>query len=572
MKDHDQPLDDSTILQLCLERDRLLSDTEFARSPSMCKLLRFLVDYKLSGNSVPLKSYAIATDALGRHEDFDTQTDSYPRVQMGRLRRMLDNFYLRKGGENRLAIARNKYEILLEPNVAPSEKEADLIGESAEMASPEEPAARLPESELPPQPDLANDLRSHRRFVSFLGLAILLSLSIILGYLLWPTEDAPQDVDQIGYPAVALDLPGKDSGAPTDEIIQSIGNRLIRSLNGFGGMRIYDIRSSQQGNAGYVIRLRYLNPAAEEIELRLLDRVSGEILWSREIITTDKAVWQLEIDKAVVALAGHYGEVAQAEMSKIGSDDAIGYPCLLRFDVYIRYREQEKLGPVRKCLQESVARFPDDAHLLSILAFAQNMSESGNPDSQVKGVGMLLARKAEALDQRNAAANFAIAQSAFFAGDCATGVAWGEKAVALNPLNSRISGYLGLYMIGCNMPEGENYATRALELDPNADLTIAAAVAFQMLKRGEAEQARQLSSLYMASSPRVEPALELTYIISSAMLGEKREARQVWKSLAERYGFSEASSPREVLSQWIGSPTLREEIIRVMGRSGIFDN
>ena len=94
MSDSFDPSDESAVLQLCLERDRLLSDAEFARSPSMSKLLRFLVDYKLSGSSTPLKAYTIAVDALGRDENFDTQTDSYPRVQMGRLRRMLDNFYL----------------------------------------------------------------------------------------------------------------------------------------------------------------------------------------------------------------------------------------------------------------------------------------------------------------------------------------------------------------------------------------------------------------------------------------------------------------------------------------------
>ena len=131
-------MDDATALQLCLERDRLLSDPEFARSPSMCKLLRFLLDYKLSGNSVPLKSYTIATDALGRDVDFDTQTDSYPRVQMGRLRRMLDNFYLRKGGENRLLIAPNKYEIILVPNMAPSEDEDNLIGRRTVPVEPDE--------------------------------------------------------------------------------------------------------------------------------------------------------------------------------------------------------------------------------------------------------------------------------------------------------------------------------------------------------------------------------------------------------------------------------------------------
>ena len=126
-------------------------------------------------------------------------------------------------------------------------------------------------------------------------------------------------------------------------------------------------------------------------------------------------------------------------------------------------------------------------------------------------------------------------------------------------------------MIGCNLPEGEGYATRALELDPNADLTIAAVVAFQMLKRGEAEQARQLSSKYMASSPRDEPALELTYILSAAMLDDMSESRRAWRALAERYGLSATTPPRKVLSRFIFSPTLLDEVMAVVNRSRIFD-
>ncbi len=566
-------MDDEAALQLCLERDRLLSDSDFARSPSMCKLLRFLVDYKLSGNSVPLKSYTIATDALGRDANFDTQTDSYPRVQMGRLRRMLDNFYLRKGGENRLAIAPNKYEIILEPNIADPENGNTLIGQSTTSSDQEKRAFKPPEPESHPQLGMrtAVQRRSHRRFVGFLGIAILLTLISILAYLLWPDPDVNQDGNEIAYPRVALDLPDSTSGTPANELSESIGNHLVRGLNGFGGIRIFDIRSSPREKSGYLIKLRFLDSEVEEIELRLLDRASGEILWSREISTADEEAWKRELDKAIVALVGHYGKIAQTEMSKVKNNYSTGYPCLLQFDVYIRYREPEKLVPVRNCLQESVKRFPQDAHLLSVLAFAQNMSELSSPDPKVKGAGMLLARQAEALDHTNAAANFAVAQSAFFAGDCATGVAWGKKAVELNPLNSRISGYLGLYMIACNLPEGEGYAVRALELDPNADLTIAAAVAFQMLKRGEAEAARRLSSEYMVSSPRSEPALELTYILSSAMLNDKREARRAWKALAERFGLSENSPPRDVLSRWIASPTLLDEIMLVVDRSGIFE-
>ncbi|NRD90086.1 hypothetical protein C8024_12375 [Sphingopyxis sp. BSNA05] len=72
-----------------------------------------------------------------------------------------------------------------------------------------------------------------------------------------------------------------------------------------------------------------------------------------------------------------------------------------------------KRRPLQKCLQESVERFPNDAHLLSVSAFARNMSERFTEGSAARGAGMLLARKAEALNQNSAGANFAVAQSAF---------------------------------------------------------------------------------------------------------------------------------------------------------------
>jgi hypothetical protein len=369
-----------------------------------------------------------------------------------------------------------------------------------------------------------------------------------------------------------LDLQNEAAGERANELAETVGNQVIRGLNGFGGIRVFETASGQAAQSGYVIKLRFLEPAAERIELRLLDGASGEILWAKEIDTVNDDAMKLGVDRAIVALAGHYGEIAQAEMSKVENDYSVGYPCLLQFDLYVRYRDQEQLEPLRKCLQKSLKRFSHDAHLMSVLAFAKNMSEQSDSETRFKGVGMLLARRAEALDRSHAGANFAVAQSAFFDGDCDTGVAWGKKAVALNPLNSRISGYLGLYMIGCNLPEGELYAARALELDPNADLTIAAAVAFQKLKRGEAEAARQMSTEYMASSPRDEPGLELTYILSSALLGDKKEARKAWKILAERYGMTEKSPPREVLGRWISNPALLDDIMTVVDRSALFAN
>ena len=562
-------MDDADALQLCLERDRLLSDPEFARSPIMCKLLRFLVDYKLSGNSVPLKSYIIATDALGRNANFDPKTDSYPRVQMVRLRRMLDNFYLRNGGENRLVIAPNQYAIALEPNRPSTVDTNDLMGESDDSEVRE--SAELPPMDAMGEGRGLDHRRDARRPIARVLVGIILAmLTGVAAYLLWLDRDAGQDGREIAYPAVVLDLPTAAAGSREEELSESIGNHLVGRLKGFGGIRVFDSNAGTPEKSGYLIKVRFLNPKADKVELRLLTRDSGEILWSTEIDTSNAATWKLELDRAIVSLVGNYGEIAQSELSKVGNDFSAGYPCLLQFDLYIRYREQEKVKPLRKCLRQSVKRFPNDAHLLSVAAFARNMAEQSETDIRGKGLGMVLARKAEAIDHNSAAANFAIAQSAFFAGDCATGVAWGKKALALNPLNSRISGYLGLYMIACDLPEGERYAVRALEFDPNVDLTIAGAVAFQMLKRGDAVSARDLSARYMASSLRDEPALELTYILSCAMLKDLTEARRAWKILAERYGLSESAPPREVLSRWISSPVLLNEVMRLADQSGLF--
>ena len=76
-------------------RDRVLAEVgavsatpEFERAPVMRRLLGFLVRITLAGNGDELKAYSVAVDGLGRDADFDSQSDSYPRVQVGRLRKM----------------------------------------------------------------------------------------------------------------------------------------------------------------------------------------------------------------------------------------------------------------------------------------------------------------------------------------------------------------------------------------------------------------------------------------------------------------------------------------------------
>ncbi len=100
--------------KLRLEADRLLEDLLFLRSPVQSRLLNYLVDRSLN-HLPPPSQYEIAVDGLGKDADYDLSSDSYPRVQISRLRKNLDNYYARNLPleDLRIALKPATYELTL---------------------------------------------------------------------------------------------------------------------------------------------------------------------------------------------------------------------------------------------------------------------------------------------------------------------------------------------------------------------------------------------------------------------------------------------------------------------------
>jgi hypothetical protein len=69
----------------------------FRGSESLCGLLRFLFEHTVNHRSEPLREFDIATQVFKRRPDFDPQSDSIVRVQIGRLRARLAQFYAEAG-------------------------------------------------------------------------------------------------------------------------------------------------------------------------------------------------------------------------------------------------------------------------------------------------------------------------------------------------------------------------------------------------------------------------------------------------------------------------------------------
>lgn len=90
--------------QLSKQVERLASSSVLHGSESLCKLLRYLANHTLDHPGTPLKEYQIATELFGRRSDFDPQIDSTIRVQAGRLRAKLSEYYAANGSDDPILV------------------------------------------------------------------------------------------------------------------------------------------------------------------------------------------------------------------------------------------------------------------------------------------------------------------------------------------------------------------------------------------------------------------------------------------------------------------------------------
>ena len=84
--------------------DKLIKSHSLHTSESLCKLLRYLAEHSLDHPGIALKEYQIATEVLGRPAGFDPQSDSTVRVQAGRLRVKLAEYYSHDGADDPIVV------------------------------------------------------------------------------------------------------------------------------------------------------------------------------------------------------------------------------------------------------------------------------------------------------------------------------------------------------------------------------------------------------------------------------------------------------------------------------------
>jgi hypothetical protein len=90
--------------QFSQEIDKIINSHSLRSSEALCRLLQYLAKHAVDHPNAPLKEYQLATEVFGRRSDFDPQSDSTIRVQAGRLRLKLAEYYSSEGVDDPVVV------------------------------------------------------------------------------------------------------------------------------------------------------------------------------------------------------------------------------------------------------------------------------------------------------------------------------------------------------------------------------------------------------------------------------------------------------------------------------------
>ena len=179
--------------QACLDQiERLTRSPILEGSEGLCRLIRFLADHALNSPSEHLKEYQIATEGLGRPPGFDPHSDASVRVQMGRLRDKLTEYYNSIGSSDPIFVEIPKGKYTLSFHSRPGPEASVRLVETR------------PPTKLDTLPAFTGPLPFRWVITSVVVLAVLIGAS--LGVLVWRTRLAAREAQAAKNPPPATAL------------------------------------------------------------------------------------------------------------------------------------------------------------------------------------------------------------------------------------------------------------------------------------------------------------------------------------------------------------------------------
>ncbi len=578
-----------------LERDHLFDNGQFNKAPTLMRLLAFLVEETLAGRGDQLKSYSVAVDGLGRDADFDAQADSYPRVQVVRLRKLLEAFYARHDPAEHSCIflKSGSYRVRLGPLSAayPELVRAYPVAALTKFPAPEVETyvapcfageTDLPEPELPAAVSLepeSTDLRgSHLRDWRLIAAALLIISIVLFAYAFSSPalQKTPQAaLTQTEAPVLLLEPVSAASDARSAAIADDIYALLADGIGRSWLVRLRlsntPVPSTQSVTPAYRItaQLGEISGDGRPLYLRLTEFETSNLLWSTTINIKSGTSVGDSLGQPIAQLTGPFGVIATRENRIAQGRFGPGYSCLLGYLSNIVKDRGKVDDTVARCLAKENADAKLDAVRLAFQSFHVMDGYGEGPARKDRVVrAMDLARQSINADPKEAYAHFAMARIHFVTGNCPMGRQHSVHALEANPFDPVILAVLGNFTAMCGYKEGfvmldKAYAFRSAG-ESHARLSLILAVIWQKrfdrlkMLREDGEQASGTSAAYHY----------LCETLIAAALDDTDAARVNWQKFRASPHASSASDDA-MLTSVIMSPQIRARILGFLKQKGV---
>lgn len=549
------------------ELSAVLAGREFSRSPTLSRLLRFLVDQTLSGNGDRLKAYAIAVDGLGRPPDYDAQHDSYPRVQMVRLRKALEMHYAETKPVEGLAIhvTAGSYRVRL---ASLERAYPNIHGPVAAPAAPPVQAAE-------PMPLLAQLVSPPRApWRRPLAIAAAILVVVLLAAVAWRVTVTGQSLRREALTSPVVDVvvqgPADATGAG---IASAVRNTLVDGLRRSWTLQVRSGASKTSGPAAYTVNVLLTRVADGRymVSGQTVDNSNGMVISSgSEVLPGDPSDYRAAFGVVIAGIGGPYGQIVHAETTRLPDSNAGGYPCLLRFTEYTVTHDPELRQRIAICLAKPVSEPRLVAPIFAARAFfALDTAKGKELPDQIERAGEFARRAVEA-NAEDALAQFAMARIAYVRGDCGAGNYYTERAIGANPNDPLSVTVLSGLSALCGYPGSGALFDRALALRADAELGTRGPLILAAIAQGRFDTVASLGLGTRPARPELVPNYLLCQTLVSAVQGRNDEARRSWQELRDltaRFGQTDDDRLRAVVL----SPQLRVKLLELMRARGIIE-
>lgn len=562
---------------IAAELERLLDSPMFTRSPVLSRLLQFLCEHRLRGGRSSPKAYAIATEALGRSEDFDPAVDSYPRVMVGRLRSLLDRYYADTPWIHRLRVPQGSYEVVVQYRSAPpSARSAEAPAHTDDVKAASGPTG-------PRQPPVAGGAHRRRdggaRFGRWVVALTLLALALFTLWTLRGGSDRLFVGSPVPVPLIEVSAPVAGNMPESRALARALDGKLRDGIRRFDLVDLLSAKapgSTAAGTGDYRLDTSLVRTVEGNADVTLvLNRVADQrAIWSQQLRLSHQETPDFAaIEPLIAQLAGDYGVIVRDQVQRQPENFSPGYPCLAQFNRMRQMRSTATAKQVDTCLRATLKSNPRDAVALTALSLVrygdwqpQPMSPAGR-EAMVEARG--LAQRAYESSPNSSVGLFAMARANFYAGNCSGGNAMGDGAIKLNPYDPDIAGFLGLFKLACGQaPEGEVLLRRSLQLDSSYPGVPAVTLAFILSQRGEQGEAQAILD-HMPSPSNMEPQYMMVRAIVLARQGQVAAGRAQWQRLIGYTRQPADASPEQVLRRFIITPTVIQRASAALRDSGV---